>query len=292
MLQYFFEKEIMTENTFKASGVDLNYFFNGVENKKAILFIHGWQGGWEVWKHLITEFSSYKIYAVDLPGHNKSGHLDYYDINTYSAPILEFAESLNEELIIVGHSLGACIGLQISSKLGSKITHQLLEDPPWFSEEKGKIINEEASDELINNQVIKYKNGSHFFNEHKPKWRTVLDAIYSYQIFDPEIFETNPFWGAVRASLAFHHDIKIWQNAGDNNDWVWHDAPKIAKNVDAKTYLIGGNNQKGGIMLDVIANKVSDNIDECKIYRFDTGHNIRFEKPNEYIKLLAQLINS
>ncbi len=78
MLQYFFEKEIMTENTFKASGVDLNYFFNGAENKKAILFIHGWQGGWEVWKHLITEFSSYKIYAVDLPGHNKSGHLDNY----------------------------------------------------------------------------------------------------------------------------------------------------------------------------------------------------------------------
>ena len=45
-------------------------------------------------------------------------------------------------------------------------------------------------------------------------------------------------------------------------------------------------------MLDVIANKVSDNIDECEIYRFDTGHNVRFEKPNEYIKLLEQLINS
>ena len=292
MLQYFFNKEIMTENTFKSKNVDINYFSNNVDNKTAILFIHGWQGGWEVWKTLIDAFSVYKIYAVDLPGHNKSGHLKNYDINTYTSPILEFAESLKEELVIVGHSLGASIGLQISSKLGSKITHQLLEDPPWFSEEKGKIINNELSDELINNQVIKYQNGSNFFTEHKPRWRTVLDAIYSYQIYDPEIFKTNPFWGAIRASLAFHHDIKIWQNAGNNNDWAWHDAPELAKNVDAKTYLVGGNNKKGGIMLDAIASKVSSNIGDCEIYRFDTGHNVRFEKPKEYFNLLAKLIGS
>jgi len=291
MLQYFLKKEIMPENIFRASDVDINYFCNNVESKKAILFIHGWQGGWEVWKNLIDQFSSFKIYAVDLPGHNKSGHLENYDINTYCAPILEFAESLKEQLIIVGHSLGASIGLQISSNLGSKITHQLLEDPPWFAEEKGKVVGGEVSDELINNQLIKYEKGSKFFSEHKPNWRTVLDAIFSYQTFDPEIFKTNPFWGAIRASLAFHHDIKIWQNAGDNDDWAWHDAPEIAKTVLAKTYLVGGNNQKGGIMLDVIADKVSNNIDECEIYRFDTGHNVRFEKPEEYAKLLYQLIS-
>ncbi|MBM02083.1 MAG: hypothetical protein CL762_05140 [Chloroflexi bacterium] len=282
----------MPENIFKASDVDINYFHNGVESKKTLLFIHGWQGGWEVWKNLIDQFGSYKIYAVDLPGHNKSGHLKNYNINTYYAPILEFVESINGQLIIVGHSLGASISLQVSSKLGSKITHQLLEDPPWFSEERGKVASGEVSDKLINDQLIKYEKGSKFFSEYKPNWRTVLDAIFSYQNFDPEIFKTNPFWGAIRASLAFHHDIKIWQNAGENNDWVWHDAPEISKNISAKTYLVGGNNQKGGIMLDVIADKVSNNIDKCDIYRFDTGHNIRFEKPEEYAKLLNQLINS
>ena len=66
MLQYFFNKEIMTENTFKSKNVDINYFSNNVDNKTAILFIHGWQGGWEVWKTLIDAFSVYKIYAVDL----------------------------------------------------------------------------------------------------------------------------------------------------------------------------------------------------------------------------------
>ena len=49
MLQYFLKKEIMPENIFRASDVDINYFCNNAESKKAILFIHGWQGGWEVW---------------------------------------------------------------------------------------------------------------------------------------------------------------------------------------------------------------------------------------------------
>ena len=44
-------------------------------------------------------------------------------------------------------------------------------------------------------------------------------------------------------------------------------------------------------MLDVVADKVSNNIDECEVYRFDTGHNVRFEKPEEYAKLLYQLIS-
>ncbi len=281
----------MPEYSFQSTTTKINYFTNNSESKEILFLIHGWTGGWELWKPVIDNFDKYKIYAIDLPGHNKSGWLKEYNLDEYCKPILEFIISLGKENIyLAGNSLGASISLQIASKL-SIITHLLLEEPPWFSKEKGMILNNPNSDELIMNQQLKYKNGNNFISEHKPKWRTVIDAIQSYQIFDPEIFKINPFQGAIRAAYAFHHDIKIWQNAGDQFDWVWQDAPEISKSVEAKTVMIGGNINKGGLMRKDIADEVSKNINNSEVLIFDTGHNLRYEMPDEFNKILAKLIS-
>ena len=264
----------MAEYIFEASNVKLNYFSNDVQSDTTMVFIHGWTGGWEVWKPVINEFNSNKIYAVDLPGHNKSDHLEIYNINTYYPPILEFVSSLNQErIIIVGHSLGSATSLYLASKLGSKITHMLLEDPPWFIEDKS--------------QMSEHVKKETFFLEQKPKWKTVLDAIFDYQQYDPELFINNPYWATIRASYAFHHDIKIWDV---EPDWIWQDAPKLSETVDAKTILLGGNTQKGGLMSKSIAEKVKNNISNCEILYWDTGHGVRSEKPKEYIQLLKNFI--
>ena len=89
----------MAEYIFEASNVKINYFSNDVQSDKTIVFIHGWTGGWEVWKPIINEFNSNSIYAVDLPGHNKSGHLEIYNMDTYYPSILEFISSLKKEKI-------------------------------------------------------------------------------------------------------------------------------------------------------------------------------------------------
>ena len=157
----------MPEYSYKTNGLTLNYFCNDVEAKKTLVLIHGWTGGWEVWKPLIQEFSQYKIYALDLPGHNKSGHLKNYNINTYYPPLLDFVNSLPEDnLILVGHSLGSASSIEIASR-SRKIQAMLLEDPPWFSENKNKSTSSDGQEA--------------FFLENKPKWRTVLDAIFDYQ---------------------------------------------------------------------------------------------------------------
>ena len=264
----------MPEYTYKASETNINYFCNDVESDTTIFFIHGWTGGWEVWKPMIQEFKKFKVYAVDLPGHNKSGHIEKYNISTYYPPILQMINSLNEKnLILVGHSLGSSSSIEIASR-SDRIQSMLLEDPPWFSETKDHTV---SPDEREN-----------FFLERKPKWRTVLDAIFDYQQYDPEIFKTDPYWGAVRASYAFHHDLNIWNV---EPGWVWHDAPKLAESVSAKTILVGGNTQKGGLMLESIAKKVQSNIFYCEIHYWDTGHGVRAEKPYEFNKLLWSLID-
>ena len=272
----------MAEYFFDSSNVRLNYFCNDIESDKTILFVHGWTGGWEVWKPVIKEFNDYKIYAVDLPGHNKSGHLESYNIETYYPPLVEFANFIPEkQIILVGHSLGSASSMYIAGELNNKVTHLLLEDPPWFKETKIERINYEDEDDDRSHQTK-------FFLENKPKWRTALDAIFDFQIFDPDLFLTNPYWAAVRASYAFHHDINIWNV---ESDWIWQDAPMLAKNINSKTILLGGNIDKGGLMMESVAKKVQQNINDCQIEYWDTGHGVRSEKPEEYSKLLRKLIS-
>ena len=84
----------------------------------------------------IEKYGKYNIYAVDLPGHNKSGKLERYTLENYLSPVYEFALSIeNKEITLVGHSLGASLAFLIASKL-QNINKLVLEDPPWYSEKK------------------------------------------------------------------------------------------------------------------------------------------------------------
>ena len=286
--------DILPEYEFKSSKTNINYFSNDKDSNISIVFIHGWQSFWESWNifGIMDNFSKFNVNAIDLPGHNKSGHIEKYNLETYSAPVYEFIENLkNEKIILVGHSLGASIALNIASRFGDKISHAVLEDPPWFSVERGDILKNEKFNHITERQVKKYYSGSHFISKHKPLWKTPLDAIFSYQYFDKEAFEINPYFASLRACAAYQHDIKIWQNPSENLDWIWQDVPELSKKVKSKLCIIGGNNDKGSLILDEIANQAVKNIKNCEFHKLDTGHNVRLEDTNNFMRIVKKFIN-
>ena len=277
----------MIEKTFKASNCNLNFFEHNIGAQETILFIHGWTAGWEVWMNDIEKYGAkYNIYAVDLPGHNKSGKLKKYTLNNYFDPIYEFFSSLNKELILVGHSLGASLSFLIATK-SQNISKLVLEDPPWYSETRGEINTDVSNDEFVKSQIKRYEIQRNFFINQKKTWRTSIDALRALREFDHESYKKYPERVAIRAIWAFHNDVNIW-NVED--DWAWEDAVNLSKQVNAKTLLIGGNNNKGSLMTESIAEKVKMNINDCQLEYIDSGHNIRLERPDEYYKLLDKFI--
>ena len=277
----------MIEKTFKASNCNLNFFEHNIGAQETILFIHGWTAGWEVWMNDIEKYGAkYNIYAVDLPGHNKSGKLKKYTLNNYFDPIYEFFSSLNKELILVGHSLGASLSFLIATKSQS-ISKLVLEDPPWYSETRGEINTDVSNDEFVKSQIKRYEIQRNFFINQKKTWRTSIDALRALREFDHESYKKYPERVAIRAIWAFHNDVNIW-NVED--DWAWEDAVNLSKQINAKTLLIGGNNNKGSLMTESIAEKVKMNINDCQLEYIDSGHNIRLERPDEYYKLLDKFI--
>ena len=277
----------MIEKTFKASKCNLNFFEHNIGAQETILFIHGWTAGWEVWMNDIEKYSAkYNIYAVDLPGHNKSGKLERYTLENYFDPIYEFFSSLNKELILVGHSLGASLSFLIATK-SQNISKLVLEDPPWYSETRGEINTDVSNDEFVKSQIKRYEIQRNFFINQKKTWRTSIDALRALREFDHESYKKYPERVAIRAIWAFHNDVNIW-NVED--DWAWEDAVNLSKQINAKTLLIGGNNNKGSLMTESIAEKVKMNINDCQLEYIDSGHNIRLERPDEYYKLLDKFI--
>ncbi|MEC8440493.1 MAG: alpha/beta hydrolase [Chloroflexota bacterium] len=277
----------MIEKTFKASNCNLNFFEHNIGAQETILFIHGWTAGWEVWMNDIEKYGAkYNIYAVDLPGHNKSGKLKKYTLNNYFDPIYEFFLSLKKELILVGHSLGASLSFLIATKSQS-ISKLVLEDPPWYSETRGEINTDVSNDEFVKSQIKRYEIQRNFFINQKKTWRTSIDALRALREFDHESYKKYPERVAIRAIWAFHNDVNIW-NVED--DWAWEDAVNLSKQVNAKTLLIGGNTNKGSLMTESIAEKVKMNINDCQLEYIDSGHNIRLERPDEYYKLLDKFI--
>ena len=277
----------MIEKTFKASNCNLNFFEHNIGAQETILFIHGWTAGWEVWMNDIEKYGAkYNIYAVDLPGHNKSGKLKKYTLNNYFDPIYEFFSSLKKELILVGHSLGASLSFLIATKSQS-ISKLVLEDPPWYSETRGEINTDVPNDEFVKSQIKRYEIQRNFFINQKKTWRTSIDALRALREFDHESYKKYPERVAIRAIWAFHNDVNIW-NVED--DWAWEDAVNLSKQVNAKTLLIGGNTNKGSLMTESIAKKVKMNINDCQLEYIDSGHNIRLERPDEYYKLLDKFI--
>lgn len=98
----------------------LNVFYseNNVQGIP-ILFIHGWLGSSNEWIHQICYFNSRKhIIILDLPGFGKSDKPKAkYSIDFFSSQILDFLNIIGyNEVILVGHSLGGMIALNIAMK--------------------------------------------------------------------------------------------------------------------------------------------------------------------------------
>ncbi len=89
-------------------------FFARKDNAAAsdVLFIHGAGGTHRIWGHQLQELQNANVYALDLPGHGRSGGKGRDAIADYSQVVLGFLDAAGiDRVILVGHSMGGAITL-------------------------------------------------------------------------------------------------------------------------------------------------------------------------------------
>jgi pimeloyl-ACP methyl ester carboxylesterase len=78
--------------------------------KLPVILLHGAGGSHLSWPSGIRRLPGYKVFALDLPGHGKSGGRGLQSISRYAEAVLDWLESMGmHSAVFVGHSMGSAI---------------------------------------------------------------------------------------------------------------------------------------------------------------------------------------
>jgi len=82
-----------------------------------VVLIHGAGGTHLHWPSEIRRLPDLRVYAVDLPGHGKSGKIGLQSIEAYTDSILTWMEAIKlHRAVFVGHSMGGAIAITLVKK--------------------------------------------------------------------------------------------------------------------------------------------------------------------------------
>lgn len=91
----------------KYDGGKLHYYDIG-KGKKALILIHGWTCNADFWKDSYNAFPSYRVIAIDLPGHGQSDKPKTNYSMEYFARAIDavMQDAKVKKAVLVGHSMG------------------------------------------------------------------------------------------------------------------------------------------------------------------------------------------
>lgn len=87
-----------------------------------VLLLHGAGGMYLSWPVEVRRQSGYCIYALDLPGHGKTGGEGRRSIAAYAAAVLEWMNQIGlQQVVAVGHSMGSAVALTLAIRHAERV---------------------------------------------------------------------------------------------------------------------------------------------------------------------------
>jgi pimeloyl-ACP methyl ester carboxylesterase len=126
-----------------ADGREINALVAGPGNGAKIVFLHGLGGSQSTWQVALADLvEQYRVAAIDLPGHGASDKSDPqavdYGVEGLASAIAEAIGALKTApAVLVGHSLGGAVALQIALERPDLVTGVVLIDSAGLGDEIG-----------------------------------------------------------------------------------------------------------------------------------------------------------
>jgi pimeloyl-ACP methyl ester carboxylesterase len=98
-----------------AADIYYHVYQEGEVEKLSVVLIHGAGGNHLHWPSQIRRMAGFYIYALDLPGHGKSGGSGLQSIPGYGRAVIDWLGAVGlQQAVIVGHSMGSAIALWLA----------------------------------------------------------------------------------------------------------------------------------------------------------------------------------
>jgi pimeloyl-ACP methyl ester carboxylesterase len=87
----------------------------GDPSRPPVVLVHGAGSDHRIWPMEIRRLNGWRVLAVDLPGHGRSGGRSRQSVAAYADDLANFLDDLKiYRAIVVGHALGAAVALQLA----------------------------------------------------------------------------------------------------------------------------------------------------------------------------------
>jgi pimeloyl-ACP methyl ester carboxylesterase len=100
---------------------------------RPIIFLHGWVGSWRYWiPAMQTASTSFRAYAVDMWGFGESAHeTTRYGLDQQASLLDHFLQEMGiGKVALVGHGLGALVGLSFAMRYPAIVDRIMAVDAP------------------------------------------------------------------------------------------------------------------------------------------------------------------
>ncbi len=118
----------MSQKVFTLSNSLSHYFFGA--SGATIVILHGLFGAADNWRAVAKALAAdYQVILVDLRNHGNSPHLSTMTYQEMSEDVIELLDELNlSSVILMGHSMGGKVAMQVASQHPHRVTKLIIVD--------------------------------------------------------------------------------------------------------------------------------------------------------------------
>jgi pimeloyl-ACP methyl ester carboxylesterase len=245
------------------------WYEKGGSGAKAILLLHGLgatSGVWAGVQRVLEERGMGRWLSPDLSGHGCSDVLTQYSVGSFAAELAKLVQG-ERELFVIGHSLGAYLGLALASRWFGVEVQGLLALGPKIAWPPADV---QSAHELATRPVRWYANEEEAWNRYRRASGLDNRVAPAEQWLRHGVIQSAQGW---RVS----QDPRTFQVAG---------APFASLVASAKARLMLARGEQDTMV----------GTSELQVYCPDAheisaaGHNAHVERPDEIVRLLEMLI--
>lgn len=129
-----------------------NIQFSDTGKGRVVVLLHGFLGSHEIWEQTITNLSkSYRVIAIDLPGHGGSDNFGYvHTMDLLAKSVKAVLDHLNlKKYVLIGHSMGGYAALAFADLFPDNIKGICLYHSTAYADTEEKKLDRTRSIKVV-----------------------------------------------------------------------------------------------------------------------------------------------